>query len=99
MTERAHKVFSGCQRQSYTIARGAVIPESVAHCPELMAEGYLQVKGVICVRGQVLNRLLVHLEIVCVIVSGSAALGYVCASKSAACNIICVGRLPGSPLS
>lgn len=49
-----------------------------------MAEGYLQVKRVICVRGQVLNRPLVHLETVCVVVSGSAALRFVCASQSAA---------------
>jgi len=49
-----------------------------------MAEGYLQIKRAIYVGGQVLNRLLVHLEIVCVIVSGSAALRYVSAFKSTA---------------
>lgn len=65
-------------------ARGAVIPESMAHGPELMAEGYLQIKRAIYVRGQVLNRLLVHLEIICVIVSGSAALRCVSAFMSTA---------------
>lgn len=49
-----------------------------------MAEGYLQIKRAIYVRGQVLNRFLVHLEIVCVIVSGSAALRHVSAFKSTA---------------
>lgn len=56
----------------------------MARCPELVAEGYLQIKRAIYVRGQVLNRLLVHLEIICVIVSGSAALRYVSAFKSTA---------------
>ena len=62
----------------------------MAHCPELMAEGYLQIKRAIYVRGQVLNRLLVHLEIVSVIVSRSAALRYVSAFKSTALQILSV---------
>lgn len=62
----------------------AVIPASMAPCPELMAEGYLQIKRAIYVRGQDLNRFVVHFEIVCVIVSGSAALRYVSAFKSTA---------------
>lgn len=68
----------------------------MARCPELMAEGYLQIKGAICVRGQVLNRLLVHLEIVCVIVSGSAALGSVSAFKSTACRYLYRGGIRGA---
>lgn len=56
----------------------------MARCPELVAEGYLQIKRAIYVRGQVLNRLLVHLEIARVIVSGSTALRYVSAFNSAA---------------
>lgn len=49
-----------------------------------MAKGYLQIKRAIYVRGQVLNRLLVHLEIVRVIVSGSVAPRYVSAFNSTA---------------